>query len=272
MIFEIINVFEIVLRSVLLFFLGASIGSFVMVVSQRLRVKNFLNNRSVCMSCNNTLSWKELVPVFSYLFLRGKCKYCKSKISVSLFLIELFSGLIFILLPYVINVYTSNFYLGVGIFVLFIIIYIFAMFTAIYDIKHKIINLESLIVLFILSIISQISLQYFDDNIGISYLNLLSPVFTSFIFAFLYLISRGRWMGLGDIFLYFIFGAILPLPMAISGVFYSVWIGAVFSLVMYTFNHKYHLKSEIPFAPFIILGFLYSFMTYSDLMGIRFLF
>jgi leader peptidase (prepilin peptidase)/N-methyltransferase len=272
MLLESINILQTILQSVLLFFFGASIGSFVMVASQRLRVKNFLNNRSVCMSCNNILSWKELVPVFSYLYLRGKCKYCKSKINISLFLVELFSGLIFIFLPYVINIYTSNFYLSIAIFVLFAFVYIFSLFTAIYDIKHKIINLESLIVLFFLSIISQISVQYFDDNTGISYLNLLSPVFTSFIFIFIYIISRGRWMGLGDIFLYFIFGAMLPLPIAISGVFYSVWIGAVFSLVLFTFNHKYHMKSEIPFAPFIILGFLYSFMTYSDLMNITFLF
>lgn len=261
-----------IIISVLLFLFGASLGSFVLVVAERYGVKSFIRSRSVCMSCNKVLSWKELVPVFSFLYLRGKCLDCKSNIKINLFLIELLSGLIFLLLPFTLSLYYFNNLEYILSLLLFIFVFIFSLFIFIYDIKHKIVNLESLIILSVLSVLSQIGIQWFDNYQGINYWYLLSPLFTSGLFLFLYLISRGRWIGFGDILLFIVFGLMLPLPMAISGMFYSIWIGAIVSLTLLLFNHKTHLKSQLPFAPFIIIGFLYSFMVNSDILSLNMLF
>ena len=64
---------------VLIFLFGGAIGSFVGVVVDRLYVKSFLAGRSNCDSCNRRLDWYETIPVFSYLFLKGRCRKCKSQ-------------------------------------------------------------------------------------------------------------------------------------------------------------------------------------------------
>lgn len=270
---EIITLLQSILGSFILFIFGAAIGSFVMVASNRLRVKSFGNSRSVCMSCNKTLLWYELIPIFSFILQDGRCRNCKSKINFSLFIVELISGIVFAFLPFVIMGYTQDFTIQLSIFVLFLLVYIFALFISIYDIKHKIINLESLLMLFVLAIISQIGLQYYDDYININYYYLLSPIVVSGLFVFLFIISRGRWIGFGDVLLFFVFGLMLPLHIAISGVFIAVWIGAVVSLLLHIFkSQKYNSQTEIPFGPFIVLGFLLSFFFNLDLLNIGFLF
>ena len=80
------------------FIFGAIIGSFLNVVSLRFNTGVGLGGRSMCMSCGKTLRWMELIPVFSFIFLRGACRKCKSKISWQYPLIEFISGAIFVLI------------------------------------------------------------------------------------------------------------------------------------------------------------------------------
>ena len=87
---------------ILSFIFGIVIGSFVNVLIYRLPAhENIATEHSHCMSCNHKLRWYDLFPLFSWLFLRGKCRYCKAKISVQYPLVELINGigyaLIFIL-------------------------------------------------------------------------------------------------------------------------------------------------------------------------------
>lgn len=80
------------------FILGAVIGSFINVVSLRLPQKiGFVSGRSVCPHCGKTLRPLDLVPIFSYLFLRGRCHHCKAKISPRYPLVEIAGGLLFLL-------------------------------------------------------------------------------------------------------------------------------------------------------------------------------
>src|SRR3989344_1035853 len=80
---------------VLAFIFGLIIGSFLNVVIYRINTRKSLHGRSACMSCQNQLLWYELIPVFSFLGLKGRCRNCKTKISIQYPLVELMTGLIF---------------------------------------------------------------------------------------------------------------------------------------------------------------------------------
>src|SRR3989344_1879905 len=107
--------------SVFLFVLGAIVGSFLNVVGLRWDKKNF-DGRSHCPNCFKMLRWFELVPVLSFLIQKGRCRNCGIRISYQYPLIELWTGLIFVTVPYIF----------IPVFCIYIVI-------TIYDLKHKII-------------------------------------------------------------------------------------------------------------------------------------
>lgn len=86
---------------VLVFIIGILIGSFLNVCIYRIpKHETVVFGRSHCMSCNREIKWYDLIPVFSYLFLRGRCRYCKEKLSLQYPCIELITGIIFVALYY----------------------------------------------------------------------------------------------------------------------------------------------------------------------------
>jgi len=81
-----------------IFFFGAAIGSFINVVSLRLPQEiGFVKGHSACPNCGNQLRKRDLIPIFSYLFLRGRCHHCKSKISLRYPLVEIINGTLFLI-------------------------------------------------------------------------------------------------------------------------------------------------------------------------------
>src|ERR1035437_1662273 len=84
--------------TLIFFIFGLIIGSFLNVVILRLNTEKSFGGRSACMSCQNQLVWYELIPVFSFLALRGRCRNCKARISIQYPLVEFTTGLIFALL------------------------------------------------------------------------------------------------------------------------------------------------------------------------------
>ncbi|PIZ87448.1 MAG: prepilin peptidase, partial [Candidatus Nealsonbacteria bacterium CG_4_10_14_0_2_um_filter_40_15] len=115
--------------STAVFIFGLIAGSFLNCVIYRLEQgQSFLKGRSYCPLCKHTLSWQDLVPVLSFLFLRGKCRYCRQKISLQYPLVELATGILFVL----IFLFAFNFlyYLIMGCFLIIIFVY---------DLKHYII-------------------------------------------------------------------------------------------------------------------------------------
>ena len=86
---------------VICFIFGIIIGSFVNVLIYRLPLhENIVTENSHCMTCGHKLKWYDLFPLFSYLFLRGKCRYCKAKLSVQYPLVEFINGLFYVCLLY----------------------------------------------------------------------------------------------------------------------------------------------------------------------------
>ncbi|MFZ1019504.1 MAG: prepilin peptidase [Minisyncoccia bacterium] len=231
--------------STIFFIFGLIIGSFLNVVIFRLNTqKSFwkaLGGRSGCMVCRHTLSWYELVPVFSFLGLKGRCLKCKTKISIQYPLVELATGIIFAGLFLKLQVFNFIYFYYAFIFALLLII-------AVYDLKHKIIP-DGLVFIFGLTAFAGLFLFH-----SFSIMGFLSGFLIAFPFAFFWLISSGRWMGLGDAKLALGIGWLLPLSFAFSVLVLAFWVGAFVGLCLVVFSKKYGMKSEIPFAPYLVLG------------------
>ncbi len=249
------------------FIFGAALGSFALVVSDRYRVKSFWGGRSQCMSCTKELTWQENIPVISYLLQRGKCKGCKSKFSSLYLWVELFSGLSVSALVLTLQNLTANTNYQLGLLIFFSVLIILSVVIVVYDIRHTVVPFESVTIMIVMGLIATIVRQYVY---GFNLYDFMSGIIIALPFAFLHLFSRGRWVGAGDILVYAAFGFIFGLPIASSGFFYSVWIGAFVSLALMFLHRKdYNLKSEIPFAPFIILGMFLAFFTSADILGLH---
>ncbi|MSU44701.1 prepilin peptidase [Candidatus Nomurabacteria bacterium] len=252
---------------IIFFILGLIIGSFLNVVILRLHTARSLGGRSACMSCENKLSWYELIPLFSFLGLKGRCRTCKTKISIQYPVVELATGLIFACL---FLKFQGLFF--VDIFKFFITYdYYAAMFSilmviAVYDLKHKIIP-DALS--FIFGALAFIGLFLFYNNDFYwhipSMLEFSSGVFMALPFAFIWFISSGRWMGLGDAKLALGLGWLLGFMSAPSGLVIAFWTGAIVGIgliLLSKINKKsgIGMKSEIPFAPFLVLGAFLAFI------------
>lgn len=245
------------------FTLGLIIGSFLNVVIIRLNTQKSFGGRSGCMTCQNKLTWYELIPVLSFLGLGGRCKNCKTKISIQYPLVEFITGLIFALLFLKFQDLFLIDTLGFAFtYAYYTVAFSLLLVIAVYDLKHKIIPDILSLVLGILAFVG----LFFFTSYGFSphlptLLEFLAGPIIATPFAFFWLVSSGRWMGLGDAKLVISLGWLLGLSLSLSGVVLAFWIGAIVGLFLVIFSNKKHgMKSEIPFAPFLVLGSLLVFL------------
>src|SRR3989344_7360156 len=129
-----------IIPALIFFILGLIIGSFLNVVIIRYRTQRSFGGRSACMACLSKLSWLELVPVWSFLLLGGRCKSCKTKISIAYPLVEILTGLIFASLFFKFETlfFESNLRFA-ATYAYFASIFSLLLVIAVYDLKHKII-------------------------------------------------------------------------------------------------------------------------------------
>jgi len=214
------------------------------------------------MVCQKKLSWYELFPLFSFLGLKGRCKNCKTKISIQYPLVELVTGLIFVGLFFK---FQNIFYLDKLIFSVtfayYAVLFSLLLVIAVYDIKHRIIPDMLALILGILSFIGLFIFSGYGFNPHIpSVWDFLSGVIIALPFGLIWLISGGKWMGLGDAKLAIGLGWLVGISRVLSGVVLSFWSGAIVGLCLIFLSKKHSIKSEIPFAPFLVLGALLAFM------------
>jgi prepilin signal peptidase PulO-like enzyme (type II secretory pathway) len=253
-----------IILGIFFFFLGTAIGSFLNVVILRYNTGlGIAEGRSQCFSCGKTLEWYELIPVFSFLFLKGRCSRCQSRISWQYPLIECITGLSFLA---IFLKYENLFALSPQTFfvtMLYSLIVVSILIVIlVYDIHHKIIP-DGLV--FILALLAFGRLFFALDPVLTrgSLLHFLAGPILALPFALLWLVSKGKWMGLGDAKLILPLGWLLGLAGGISGIILAFWIGALASVTLIVIQKSNlsfkgsHLtmKSEIPFAPFLIIGF-----------------
>ncbi|MDQ2933166.1 MAG: prepilin peptidase [bacterium] len=238
--------------SVLLpFIFGAIVGSFLNVVSLRFNTGVGIGGRSKCMSCGLTLTWKELVPIFSFLFQKGSCKKCSSKISWQYPLVEFAAGAVFVL---IFLMFPPVSYLAAAQTFLYIMITSTLVVISVYDIKHKIIPDQFVTVFGLLGLATLFigGSSWFHIP---GFWALIAGPLIAVPFAFLWVISRGAWMGLGDAKLMLGIGWILGINGGINAMILSFWIAAAVSLIwLYATKKKFKPRIEVPFGPYLIIG------------------
>lgn len=273
-----------ILIFVFIFLLGTIIGSFLNVVIYRFNTgKTIVKGRSICMTCNRNLRWYELIPVFSFLIQMGKCRRCKEVISHQYIIVEIITGLIFVLIAQhfsPIFLFSLPSYLLLVIF--FFFLFSFLIVISVYDFRHKIIPDK---IAYIYAFVAFLSI--FINHFGIGPLFVL-PSFSSLIagpvlalpFALLWLVSRGKWMGLGDAKLMLGIGWMLGLLSGLASIMLAFWMGAIVGITIMILSHsllhrklgKINFKTEIPFAPFLIASALIVFLFNIDIITLSSLF
>lgn len=252
------------------FIIGAILGSFVDATSNRLVNDETLKGRSRCESCKKTLGFLDLIPLFSYLYLNGKCRYCKAHIPKETFIVETLTGLSIAI------IFLTSTSLQEIIFKCFVTVILEIVFITdfksgyIFDLITYPSTLIALLWLVIFGVYysfgSYFSLQqsnilaYLQDNayfynqllliwksIGFA---VLSGIGASLFFVFLILITKGRGMGWGDVKFVFFLGIVLGFPNIILGLFLAFLLGSVFSIVL-IFLKKKSFGATIPFGPFL---------------------
>ncbi len=243
------------------FIFGLIVGSFLNVVIIRHNTNRSLGGRSGCMVCQKKLGWYELIPVFSFLFLKGRCKGCQTKISIQYPLVELTTGIIFSLLfvkfQNLFQINPFSFYLT---FIFYAVAFSLLLMIAVYDLRHKIISDKLILIFSILTFLGLFSFSMHGFYIHLPMLwQFLAGILLALPFALLWLVSRGAWMGLGDAKLALGLGWLLGLAQGLSGLVLAFWTGALVGIVLLIFSKKYSMKTEIPFAPFLVLGAIIAF-------------
>lgn len=226
--------------------LGCILGSFLNALLFRFNTgKSVLRGRSACMRCGTELRPLDLVPVLSYIFLRGRCRYCHTKISWQYPVVEAAAALVAVF------VYLQN--PDPVWFAYWLLVWLILLFVLVYDLRHKIIPWSASLSLLALAVAhAALFGTWWGVVLGVPLL-LLS------------LVSGGRWMGWGDGFLELSLGAFLGFTMGLSALMVAFWAGALVGIVLLFVRRGVTMKTEVPFAPFLILGAAVAYFLHVDL-------
>ncbi len=232
--------------------LGLSLGSFVNALVWRVHEKrNWFNDRSVCTNCNHVLSPKDLVPIASWIILRGKCRYCKHKISSQYPIIESLVTILFIL-SYVLWPTSFN-SIEFVIFSMWLVLVTGLIALAVYDLHYMLLPTKMIYSLLILAIAMSVIRVVISSNPVSVLLNMLfGSLAIGGVFYALYAISKGKWIGGGDVRLGFLLGLLVSTPgRSFLLVFIASLIGSVVAVLLLSAK-KIKPKNLIPFGPFLI--------------------
>lgn len=231
------------------FIIGSIIGSFLNVCIYRIpRDESIAYPPSHCPKCNNRLKWMDLIPIISYIFLKGRCRYCKEKISIRYSLIEFFTGIIFLLLSIKYGV-SLNYLKYATLFSVLIVI--------------SFIDMETMNVYFgttltgaIFGLVFLITQGILENYILKDYMYyILGAIAPAGVIALIILLTGG--MGWGDVEICFISGLFLGLKLSVLMLLASFIIGALISLIL-IWSKKKTRKDYISFGPFVALGTLFA--------------
>lgn len=235
--------------------LGAIIGSFLNVLILRLPSGEKVGGRSHCVHCKHLLSAPDLIPILSYLFLRGKCRYCGKPISPRYIAIEISTAALFALNFYFLRYAGNNVYFALNLlrwdFVASVLLAVFVI-----DYEHSLILdkivLPSSIILaalnFVLLFAAPAHFTY-----SLFWLGLLSAAGVYLFFAALHHLSHGKWMGLGDAKLGLFLGFAVPFPLIILNLFLAFMLGAALGLILIAAGAK-KMSSKLPFGTFLAVS------------------
>lgn len=224
------------------FVFGCLIGSFLNVVIWRLPRQESLTGRSHCPKCNHQLNVLDLIPLIGFLFFRGKCRYCKAKVSVRYPIIEILTGGLFAFAYFLFPItdITSVVFLLKAFVVIAVCTCVFVI-----DLEHYLILDKIVFPIAILMLVFAFAFGQYS-HIGAALLGFLP-------FWALWYFSKGKWMGFGDAKFAGLMGLILGLPGFIVALFLSFTLGALTGLSLMAAGKK-DLGSKLPFGTFLALS------------------
>lgn len=249
----------------LFFIFGLFLGSFLNNLALRLeKNEDFLFSRSKCPFCGKILTWKELIPILSFLFQKGKCKGCSAKISLRYPLVEILTGLWVFLLAFSLKTVFTPFSILEFIFYLIFLSLLFVL--ALYDLKTFLIDDRLIffgVLIGALFNLTKVFLNIFPRDF--SYLfnyffnfNKFEPIVTPFllssIFLLIFLITKGNGIGFGDVKVAFLIGLFLRPGDALLSIILSSFFGSIYGLFLILKEKNW--RRPIPFVPFMFLGVL----------------
>lgn len=222
----------------IIFIYGIVIGSFLNVCIYRLPLdESIIKPSSHCTSCNTPLKPLDLVPVFSWIFLRGRCRYCGSKVSYRYAMVEMITGLLFIFTYYH---FGWNFILPINLFLICVLL------------VSTFIDIDHLIIPDILNIVGIVGFAIFNLIFGFIPWgdSILGGIIGGLPILLIVVITRGAGMGMGDTKLMFMIGLYLGWKLAILTVFLSFVLGGIIGVFLLILKIKKR-DDPIPFGPWI---------------------
>ncbi len=250
-----------------IFSFGAAIGSFLGVIVDRMNSKEPIwKGRSHCDHCRHTLHPLDLIPLLSFFLIGGKCRYCHKKLSVLYPLVEGITGISFVAAAYV--VFGQSFYL-IGmlpyqLMALYYFILLSALITIFFtDLRFGIIPFKLVAFALMITFVWYLLLHFvpFPSSLAImlglpiSFFSVVGAAFgAGGLFFLLFVMTRGRGMGFGDVVYAFLMGFTLGFPQVILALYIAFLSGAAISLLLVALKKKRLKGGTIPFGPFLVVG------------------
>lgn len=236
---------------VLFALLGLVFGSFGMVVIARIPEGKHVGGRSHCPRCKHVLGAAELIPLFSFLLLQGHCRHCHRSISIAYPLTELLSAFLFVLAVIIGSSPLSSLLLAFSLWLLMLIAIIDARTQTIHDALN-------------LSFIA-VSIAYM---VAIGRVQIVGALFLTLFFGAQWIVSRGRWVGSGDILLGagigFLLGGFAPSLLCLGLAYVIGALVATFLLL----TKRATRRSHIPFGPFLAVSALIVLLAGDRLLSV----
>jgi len=209
----------------LFFLLGLIFGSFINSLVYRLYHNLTLWGRSFCQNCRKTLAFFDLIPFLSFILLKGKCRYCQKQISWQYPLVELITGLLFALVW--LKNQTVDLFLFRDLFFILVLIFLFVFDLKYYLILDKIVW-PALLVAFIFNLILDIGIWSLVIGVAIG----------SGFFLLQYLVSSGKWVGLGDAKLGALIGVMFGWKLTLLALVIAYLIGGLTAIILLISKQK----------------------------------
>lgn len=227
-------------------------GKKTQAAAKRRKELSIAKGRSMCPHCGHELAAKDLVPILSWVWLRGKCRYCRKPISWQYPVVEALTGLLFAVSyavwPFVLQ--------GVGLFqfVCWLLFLVAFVALAVYDLRWFILPDKIVLPVTVLAVIQTIVVAIWLHSFRAVWQPALAAAIIFGLFWGLYQISKGAWIGGGDVKLAIALGLLAATPAkAFMVIFFASLLGTLVSIPL-LFRGKEGLKLHIPFGPYLLMA------------------
>ncbi|MEX2007568.1 MAG: prepilin peptidase [Candidatus Levyibacteriota bacterium] len=243
------------LEFLLIFILGLCIGSFLgVIVDRSVSGESLIFGKSHCENCKKDIAWYDLIPIVSFIALRAKCRNCKKPISFYYPVIELSTGILFVLA----FIFATGANAGI-VYLAYLLIVVSSLISIFFtDLKYGIIPDK---IIFPTILISAIYLILNPSSVILNHF--LSSLGAFLFFLILLIVTAGKGMGWGDVKYAILMGLILGFPNIVVGLYLAFLTGAMVGVILILWRKKKLRGSTIPFGPFLVAGTVLS-LFYSD--------